>query len=411
MSMKKLTDVFNIDELLLDEIYHRANKGKPLIEHLGATKSFPDFEDLKFLPNQLHEFMLTEDVEVSTKTIIGPNAKKPLEIDTPMMFTATTFGVLSGAAKIAFAKASSLAGTSANSGEGGFQKKERELANKYVVQYNRGGFSNSEEELKSADMIEIKWAQGANPGTQDMKQSNKLTEELRKIRGLAPGEDSYMPAHHRNINNKEDLKEVVSWLKELTDGVPIAIKFAASRIKEDIDVALEAGVDVIVIDGAQGGTGGSLLLTENEFGIPSMYAAAMASDYLKEKGVKDKISLILAGGIRTPGDMMKALSLGVDAIYACTLFLLAMTLPQARDKVFINDPLMLVHYNVPENSLFNIDQGAQSLANYINAATEEIEKGCRLLGINDIHKLNKNHMYSLNEQTSKVTGVKYITEL
>lgn len=409
--MKKVTDVYNIDHRLLDEIAFRAFKGKPLIEHLGATRNFLGFDKLMFLPNQLHEFMLMDEVEVNTKTIIGPKANKPLDIETPMMITGITYGVVSKAAKLALAKASSMAGTSANSGEGGMNMKEREYAKKYVLQYNRGGFSNDDEHLKLADMIEIKWGQGANPGTHSILKADEMEEDLRTIRKLQPGQDSYMPPHHRNINNHKDLKNVVSWLKELTGGVPISLKFCASRIKEDIDVALEAGVDVIVLDCAQGGTGGSLLLTENDFGIPTMHATAIAADYLRKKGVKDHISLIIAGGFRTPGDVMKAIALGADAIYACTIFLLAMTLPQNQDTVHLEEAIKMVHYNVPESMKFDIDRGAQSLANYINACTEEMKMACRLLGVHDLHQINKDHLYALDELTSKITGVKAIFEM
>lgn len=409
--MKKVTDVYRIDKRLLDEIAHRAFKGKPLIEHLGTTRSFPGFDRLMFLPNQLHEFMLMDNVQVNTKTVIGPSAKKPLELETPMMITGITYGVVSKATKLALAKASSLAGISANSGEGGMNMEERQYAKKYVIQYNRGRFSNDDEHLKLGDMIEIKWGQGANPGTPSKLKSYELEEDLRSIRKLKPGQDSYMPAHHTNINNHEDLKNVVSWLKELTDGAPISIKFCASRIKEDIDIALYADADVIVLDCAQGGTGGSLLLTENDFGIPTMPATAAAAEYLKKKGVKDKVSLIIAGGFRTPGDVMKALALGADAIYACTIFLLAMTLPQNQDTVHLEEPLKMVHYNVPESMQFDIEKGAHSLANYINACTEEMRMSCRLLGIDDIRKLSKDHMYALDEQTSKITGVKPMHEV
>jgi len=264
--------------------------------------------------------------------------------------------------------------------------------------------------LKLADMIEIKWGQGANPGTRSVLKAQDMDYELPKIRNLQPEQDSYMPPHHPSINNHEDLKNVVSMLKEVSGGVPIALKFCASRIKEDIDVALEAGVDVIVLDCAQGGTGGSLVLTENNFGVPTLHATAIAGEYLKKKGAKDEVSLIIAGGIRTPGDVMKALALGADAIYACTIFLLAMTLPQNQDTVFLKEPLQMVHYNVKESSLFNIERGSQSLANYINASTEEMRMACRLLGVNNIHDLSKNHLYALNEDVSKIAGVKSIFE-
>ncbi|MDW7652329.1 MAG: FMN-binding glutamate synthase family protein [Bacillota bacterium] len=409
--MKKVTDVMGINNRLLDEIAHRAFSGKPLVEHLGATKQFAHFDSLMFLPNQLHEFMLMDEQEVSTKTVIGPNAVRPLRIETPMMITGITYGVVNKAAKLALAKASKLAGTSANSGEGGMHQEEREFAAKYVIQYNRGRFSNSDAHLKLADMIEIKWGQGANPGTHSILKANKMDDELRRIRGLKPGEDSYMPPYHRNITNKTDLRNVVDWLRDLSGGVPISLKFCASRLREDIDVALDAGVDVIALDCAQGGTGGSLLLTENDFGIPTLYATAQAGKYLEQKGVKDKVSLIIAGGIRTPGDVMKALALGADAVYACTIFLLAMTLPQNQDTAHIKEPLNLVHYNVPESNLFDIERGAQSLANYILACTEEMIMACRLLGLQDIHQLNRQQLVALDEYTAKVTGIQNVYEL
>jgi len=409
--LKKVTNVLGIDDLLLDQIAHRGYEGKPLIEHLGSTRSFPTFDQLMFLPNQLHEFFLMDNVEVTTKTIIGPKSKRPLELETPMMITAMTYGVISKAAKFALAKASSLAGTSANSGEGGMNLEERQYAKKYVLQYNRGRFSNNDDHLKMADMIEIKWGQGANPGTHSVLQAKDLEKDLATIRGLQPGQDSYMPAHHTNINNHQDLKNVVDWLRELSGGVPISLKFAASRIKEDIDAALYAGVDAIVIDGAQGGTGGSLVLTENDFGVPTMPATAAAADYLKKKGVKDQVSLIMAGGFRTPGDIMKALALGADAVYACTIFLLAMTLPQNQDTLHLEKPLEMIHYNVPESMQFDIDRGAESLANFINACTEEIRMACRLLGITNVHQLQKKHLYALTNDAAKLTGTTSLEEL
>lgn len=409
--MKKVTDVFGINDRLLDEIAHRAFKGKPLVEHLGAIRNFPSFDDLMFLPNQLHQFMLMDSIPVNTKTIIGPKAKKPMVLETPMMITGITYGVVSKAAKFALAKASTLAGTSTNSGEGGMNMEEREFAKNYVLQYNRGRFSNSDKHLKLADIIEIKWGQGANPGTQSILKSSEIEDDLRSIRGLQPNRDSYMPPHHPNINNHQDLKNVVDWLRNLTEGVPISLKFCASRIKEDIDVALYSGVDVIVLDCAQGGTGGSLLLTENDFGVPTLPATAIAADYLKQKEVKDKVSLIISGGFRTPGDVMKAIALGVDAIYACTIFLLAMTLPQNQDTVHLKESIQMVHYNVPESMNFDIERGAQSLANYINACTEKMRIACRLLGVTDIHQLSKQHLYALTEQSAKITNVKYLTEI
>src|SRR5690606_21299158 len=114
-----------------------------------------------------------------------------------------------------------------------------------------------------------------------------IGDELRRHLNLEEGEDAIMPARFPDINNEEDLKNKVNELRELTGGVPIAVKIAAGNIEEDIDKLLYAGVDAIVIDGAQGETAGSPEIIINNFGIPTLYALVRAAEHLEKKGAKD----------------------------------------------------------------------------------------------------------------------------
>ncbi len=163
------------------------------------------FDDLVFVPAQLAKRPVDYyREEISSKTIIGKCSKKPIELKTPIIIGAMSFGALSKEAKITLAKASTSAGTIENTGEGGMLPEEREFSKFLIVQYSTGRFGITEEILKKADAIEIKIGQGAKPGSGGLLPAEKLTEEIAKVRNVPLGKDVHSPAYHQDINNIED---------------------------------------------------------------------------------------------------------------------------------------------------------------------------------------------------------------
>ena len=363
------------------------------------------FDDLVFVPAQL--FKRPVDYfreEISSRTIIGKNSKKPIILETPIVIGAMSFGALSKEAKIALAKASTLAGTMENTGEGGMLPEEREFSKRLIIQYSTARFGITEEVLKKADAIEIKIGQGAKPGQGGLLPKEKITEEIARIRNISRDKDIHSPAYHLDIKNIDDLKEKVNWLRNLTGGVPIIIKLAAGDVESDVEMAVKANPDVIAIDGMEGGTGAAPQVILDEVGTPTLIALVKARKTLDRIGAKQE--LWIGGGLNNGGDFAKALALGADAVFCATSLLVAMGCIYCRLCYLGKCPKGIATQEENLRKNLNIEEASQKIANFIKNSTEEIKMIAGSCGENDIHKLNKGHLRALNSEIAKITEIK-----
>lgn len=367
------------------------------------------FDDLVFLPAQLAKKPVDYFREnISAKTIIGKQSKKPIELETPIIIGAMSFGALSKETKIALAKASTIAGTIENTGEGGVLPEERKFSKRLIIQYSTGRFGITEEVLKQADAIEIKIGQGAKGGQGGLLLKEKVTEEIAKIRKVPFGQDIHSPAYHLDINNTDDLRKKVEWLKEVTGGVPIIIKLAAGDIENDLKIAVQADPDIIAIDGKEGGTGAAPEVMLNEVGIPTIAALSKARETLDKLGAKQE--LWIGGGLNGGGDFAKAISLGADAVFCAFSLLAAMGCTYCQLCYLGKCPKGLATQDPELRSKLDIEIASQNAANFIKNCTEEIKMIAGACGENDIHKLSKSHLRALNSETSKITKTKLVSE-
>ena len=363
------------------------------------------FDDLVFVPAQLAKRPVDYFMEeISSKTIIGKNSKKPIVLETPIIIGAMSFGALSKEAKIALAKASTMAGTMENTGEGGVLPEEREFSRRLIIQYSTGRFGITEEILKKADAVEIKIGQGAKPGQGGLLPKEKITEEIAQIRNVPVGKDIHSPAYHLDIKNIDDLEKKVNWLKSLTGGVPIIIKLAAGDIENDVGLAVKANPDIIAIDGMEGGTGAAPEVISNEVGTPTLVALARARKILDKIGARQE--LWIGGGLNNGGDFAKALALGADAVFCATSLLVAMDCTYCRLCYLGKCPKGIATQDVELRKKLNVEESAQKIANFIKNSTEEIKMIAGVCGENDIHKLNKGHLRALNSEIARITETK-----
>lgn len=207
--------------------------------------------------------------------------------------------------KIIFAKTAERLKIGFNSGEGGIIPEELEIAqNQMIVQYSTGRFGITDEILKSAPAIEIRFGQGAYPGKGSFLPADKITRQIAEIRGIKRGEAAYSPASHFDMKNPEEIKEKVEKLKKLTDGVPVGAKIGCGNVEKDLEVLVDSKVDFIALDGFGAATGATDLYVRENVGIPITAALPRAYKYLDQLGVKDKISLI-ASGISISGSSIR----------------------------------------------------------------------------------------------------------
>ncbi|WP_242877765.1 FMN-binding glutamate synthase family protein [Desulfosporosinus sp. BG] len=396
------TSVQNILEISL-----RAEEGKLIERPLGSPKPLPHYDTLMFVPGQMARLPKEGNIPIDMKVTLGRKAEKPLQIEIPLMISGMGYGVgLSEEAKRALARAAQQLGTATCSGEGPFLKEERDEAGKFIWQISRTSWGRSPQGIAAADMLEVQMGQGARMGPFTVE-PKAVKGKAQKLMGISPVESVVTAAVISGINTPWDWIKYVADLRAEAAGKPIAIKLMATGgLERDLAVCLEADFDVIVLDGAQGGASGASPMISDDLGIPSLLALVRAERFLHEQGARQDVSLVVAGGYATPGECLKAIALGADAIYLGTVPLFALVHKQIH-KVFPWEPLtQLVYYNSPYRTRLDINLASKSVANVLKSMTMEMEEGVRALGKTALSELGPNDLVALDEWTAKVTGVK-----
>jgi len=389
------------------DIHLMAETGRSIIEPMRTRKPTFSWDNILIKGAQLSKLPLNYDHAVSTKTIIGPRAAHPLEIESPVFITHMSFGALSREATLALAKGSAAVKTAMCSGEGGILPEAFESAYRYIFEYVPNEYSVTEENLKRADAIEIKFGQSAKPGMGGHLPADKVTREIAEIRGFPQGTDIFSPAHFKDILSPEDLKKKVAWLREISDGKPIGIKFAAGHIEADLEVALYAQPDFITIDGRAGATGAAPKYVKSAASIPTIFAVYRARKYLDSHDSAG-VSLITTGGFRVSPDIIKALALGADAVAIGTAALIAMGCRQYRICNTGKCPVGITSHHPDSNKRLNIDTAAKRLQNFLKVTIEELEDFSRLTGNDNVHKICIQDLCTTNSEISEHTDIEHV---
>ncbi len=391
------------------DIKNIAASGNSIVRSMGSLKKPPfSFDDLNFIPAQVFKIPLNKEEKVNTEIIIGPRAKRPLKVSSPILVSGMSFGAVSKNVRSVICQTAAKMGIGFNSGEGGILDEELKIASDYMIgQYATGRFGVSESLLKRVAAIEIRFGQGAYPGKGSYLPAEKMTPEIAKARDLKEGEAAYSPAHHGDMKNPEQIKEKIKWLRKITGGVPVGAKIGCGNIEKDIEILADAGVDFIAIDGFGGGTGATNFYVRENVGIPIIAALPRAAKYLEENGAKKKITLIAGGGLRTSADFAKCLALGAGAVYIGTAALIAINCEQYRICHTGLCPTGVTTHLPILTSQLNVSEGIRKLSNFIRVSTEETANLARICGKDDIRSLDRNDLVAMKKDLAELTGVKW----
>ncbi len=397
--------LYRIDESCryMEEIHQMAVSGTTISGAMGTKMPMPGWDDILLLGAQLNPAPLEEDAPVSTMTVIGKHAKRPMILENPVYISHMSFGALSREIKVALAKGSAMAKTAMCSGEGGILPEEREASYKYIFEYIPNKYSVTDENLRTADAVEIKIGQGTKPGMGGHLPGEKVTEEIAKLRGKKQGEDIQSPSKFPELNSKEDLKDMVTMLRNRSDGRPVGIKIAAGRIERDLEYCVYAEPDFITIDGRGGATGSSPLFLREATTVPTIYALYRARKYLDR--VHSDISLVITGGLRVSADAAKALAMGADAVAVASAALIAAACQQYRICGSGNCPVGIATQNPELREKLKIEQSAKRVANYLNVTREELKTFARITGHTSVHELCVDDLVTLNREGSEFTNI------
>ncbi|HOI40229.1 MAG TPA: glutamate synthase-related protein [Methanobacterium sp.] len=397
------------DPRTIADIRYTSKAGKYVLRGFGTERRLPNLDDIIILPGQASVAPVDKYREAcNTKVVLGTRyAENPLELETPVLIAGMSFGALSEECKLAMAKGSALVGSCANTGEGGMLPREREYADKLMVQYSSGRFGVSADYLNVGDAIEVKIGQGAKPGMGGHLLAEKVSPKVAEIRGIPIGTDALSPARFLDATKPGDLGKHIELIREVTDWqVPIVVKLGPGRVKDDVQLVAEAGADVISVDGMEGGTGAAPEVVIEHTGIPTLAALMEAVHGLEEIGMKDTVDLIITGGIRSGADVAKSMALGADAVYIGTGAMIAMGCIACRMCYTGKCPVGIATQDPLLCERLDIDLAAMKVANYIKSMTEETKMLAQLAGHDDIRKFNPDDLRALNSDTAQITGLR-----
>jgi len=305
------------DRSVLDYIQHASATGLYEIRGLGAKRRLPHFDDLLFLAASLSRYPLEGYRErCTTTTVLGTRfATKPIELAIPITIAGMSFGSLSANVKEALGRAATEAGTSTTTGDGGMTEEERGSSKTLVYQCLPSRYGFDPDHVRRADAIEVVIGQGAKPGGGGMLLGQKVNPRVAAMRTLPEGVDQRSACRHPDWTGPDDLAIKIRELREITDWEkPIYVKVGATRVFNDVKLAVHAGADVVVVDGMQGGTAATQTVFIENVGIPTLAAVRQAVEALEDMNMVGKVQLIVSGGIRTGADVAKAIAMGADAV-------------------------------------------------------------------------------------------------
>jgi len=366
----------------------------------------PRWNDIQLLAAQLSTKPLMEDVPVASELIIGPNAKKPLKLDIPLFVSDMSFGALSEEAKVALAKGAELAGTGICSGEGGMLDDEQAANSKYFYEYASAKFGFEWEKLKRVQAFHFKGGQGAKTGTGGHLSGNKVVGKIAQVRDLEEGTPAVSPPTFDDLTTAKDFKNFADKVREVSGGIPIGFKLSANHIEEDIQFALDAGADYIILDGRGGGTGAAPLIFRNNISVPTIPALARARHYLDQQGRGD-VTLIITGGIRVPEDFIKAMALGADGVALANSAIQSIGCVAARMCNTNNCPSGVATQKPELRKLLDIDKSANQLKNFFTASTELMKVMARACGHDHLGGFNPNDLTTWKKDMAELTGIKF----
>lgn len=374
---------------------------------MGVDRNtLPKWEDIQFLPAQLASRPLLDDAVINSTTIIGPKAAKPLVLDIPVFVSDMSYGALSREAKIALSQGAEMAGTGICSGEGGMLPAEQENNSRYFYELASGKFGFTWEKVKKAQAFHFKGGQGAKTGTGGHLPGSKVTAEIAEVRGLKEGQAAISPAAFPDLKTPADFRKVAQQVREVTGGIPVGFKIAASHIEADIDFALKVGVDYIILDGRGGGTGSAPTILRNNINVPTIPALARARRHLDKLGIDD-VSLVITGGLRVAEDFAKAMMLGADAVAVSNSALQAIGCLGMRACGSNHCPVGIATQKEGLRSRLIIEASAQQLCNFFEATNDLMKVIARACGHDDFRKFSFNDLSTIDYEMHRLTGINY----
>jgi glutamate synthase domain-containing protein 2/ferredoxin len=317
------------------------------------------------------------------------DGRPQVHIDIPVYGGGMSFGSVSIHTILAKARAAVAWNSFSCTGEGGYPDRLQPYDDHMITQVATGLFGVREETIQRVRIVEFKYAQGAKPGLGGHLLGDKNTPAVARMRGAVPGNALFSPFPFHSVYSVEDHKKHVDWIKEVNPRCLVSVKVSTPTDVDMVAVgSYYAGAHIIHLDGSYGGTGAAPDIAKKNIAMPIEYAVPKVHKFLGAEGIREKITLIASGGIRTAYDVLKAIALGADGVVIGTAEMVALGCVRCSccesgrgcpRGIASTDPELV--------NLMNPEWATQRLINLQNAWHEQMLAVLKRLGMTSIRDL------------------------
>jgi len=278
--------------------------------------NFPDSPAAKIAPEQVDT-----GLDLNKR---GDNRPK-VHIDIPVYGGGMSFGSVSIHTIVGKARAMTAWNSFTCTGEGGYPDRLMPYDDHVITQVATGLFGVRDETIQRVRIVEFKYAQGAKPGLGGHLLGDKNTPAVARMREAVVGNALFSPFPFHSVYSVEDHKKHLDWIKEVNSRALVSVKVSTPTDVDMVAVgSYYAGAHIVHLDGSYGGTGAAPDIAKKNIAMPIEYAIPRVHRFLTAEGIRDNITLIASGGIRTPHDLVKAVALGADGVVIGTAELIAL---------------------------------------------------------------------------------------
>jgi glutamate synthase domain-containing protein 2 len=368
-----------------------AETGRPpengLEYRVGASGGGFDLLDFKFLPQ---DQWLPADTEVDLSIALNKRGQGvKIEIPIPIYGGGMSYGSVSEQVMQARARAAQKWGTFTSTGEGGYPPSLVPYKDNIITQVATGMFGVREETIQIAPIVEFKYAQGAKPGLGGHLLGDKATTTVAAMRESVPWVSLFSPFPFHSVYSVEDHRKHVDWIRTTNPRALVSVKVSTPT---DVDMVAVgsyfAGANIVHLDGSYGGTGAAPEIAKKNIAMPIEFAIPKVHKYLEGENVRDEVTLMASGGVRTAYDIAKAIALGADGCVLGTAELVAIGCTRCSNcergrgcpfGLTTTDPLL--------SQLMPAEWGAERISNLYGAYALQLRDILRKLGLKSIRSL------------------------
>jgi glutamate synthase domain-containing protein 2 len=208
------------------------------------------------------------------------------------------------------------------------------------------------------------------------------------------------------LHTPDDFKRIADQVRERSGGIPIGFKLSANHIEDDIDFALEASADYIILDGRGGGTGAAPLIFRDHISVPTIPALARARRHLDQRAGRE-ITLVITGGLRVAEDFAKAMALGADAVAVSNSAMQAVGCIAARMCNSNNCPVGVATQKPELRKRLDVQIGSEKLARYFGASVELMQVLARACGHDSLSGFTPRDITSWKREIADLSGIRF----